>query len=291
MDATASTDPAPQDADRTAAPTERPVVGGAPRSAADRIRPWAVLVALPATLAMAVLGGGAFGGQEVSRASSGALSADATPLAPAGPAFSIWSLIYLGLAAYAIWQVLPRHRRDPRQQRMGWLALASLVLNALWIICAQAGLLPLTVVVILALLVVLALIMRVLASSRAASWQEAAVVDGTFGLYLGWVSVATVANVAAWLAGSGVRPEAFELPAIGMIAVVVVVGVVLALWSRGRLAPAAAMAWGLAWIAVGRAFDEPHSLPVAIAAAVAALAIAVAALALRARRWSAPGPA
>lgn len=260
-------------------------------STADRIRPWAVLVALPATLAMAALGGGAFGGQEVSTASSGALSADATPLAPAGTAFSIWSLIYVGLAAYAIWQVLPRHRRDARQRRMGWLALASLVLNALWILCAQAGLLPLTVVVIVALLVVLGLIMRVLASARAATWQEAAVVDGTFGLYLGWVSVATVANVAAWLADAGVRIEPFAAPAIGMLALVAAIGVLLAAWSRGRLSPAAAMAWGLAWIAVGRAFDEPHSVPVAIAAVAAAVVVAAAAVVVRVRARSVPRPA
>ncbi|WP_083587183.1 tryptophan-rich sensory protein [Agrococcus sp. Marseille-P2731] len=276
---------------RTETRTDRPDGAGRATGLADRIRPWAVLIALPATLALAALGGGAFGGQEVSSASSGALSADATPLAPAGPAFSIWSLIYLGLAAYAIWQVLPRHRRDARQQRMGWLALASLVLNAVWIICAQAGLLPLTVVVIVALLVVLVLIMRVLVRERAASWQEAAVVDGTFGLYLGWVSVATVANVAAFLADAGVRPEPFEGPAIAILAVVAAIGLLLALWSHGRLAPAAAMAWGLAWIAVGRAFDEPHSMAVAITAAGAAVFVAVSAIALRVRAWSSPGPA
>ena len=69
------------------------------------------------------------------------------------------------------------------------------------------------------------------------------------------------------------------------------IGVLLAAWSRGRLSPAAAMAWGLAWIAVGRAFDEPHSVPVAIAAVAAAVVVAAAAVVVRVRARSAPEPA
>ncbi|MFP5251434.1 MAG: tryptophan-rich sensory protein, partial [Actinomycetes bacterium] len=138
-------------------------------STLDRIRPWAVLITLPVTLAMAALGSGAFGGAEVQASSSGALAADATPLAPASPAFSIWSVIYLGLAVYAVWQVLPAQRHDRRQRAIGWLAVASLVLNAAWILCAQAGLLPVTVVVIVVLLAVLAAIFELLCRIRPAS--------------------------------------------------------------------------------------------------------------------------
>jgi tryptophan-rich sensory protein len=245
----------------------------APRGAAERIRPWAVLIALPATLAMAGLGSGLFGGQEVQSSSSGALAADATPLAPAGPAFSIWSVIYLGLAVYAVWQVLPRHRHDERQRRIGWLAVASLVLNAAWILCAQAGLLPLTVVVIVLLLAVLLAIFEQLRRSRPGSWLEAVVVDGTFGLYLGWVSVATVANIAAWLADAGVRPDPFELPAVVVLAVVALVGIAIALRGRGRVAPALAMLWGLSWIGVGRLTDQPASDAVGFAAAAVCVVI------------------
>ncbi|GEK80024.1 tryptophan-rich sensory protein [Agrococcus baldri] len=255
-----------------------------PATAADRIRPWAVLIALPATLAMAALGSGAFGGQQVQASSSGALSADATPLAPASPAFSIWSLIYLGLGVYAVWQALPKQHRDPRQGRIGWLAVASLVLNAAWILCAQAGLLPLTVVVIVLLLAVLAAIFELLQRSRADSLLEALLVDGTFGLYLGWVSVATVANIAAWLADAGLRPAAFALPAVGVLALVAAVGVAIAIRGRGTIAPSLAMLWGLSWIGVGRLLDEPQSLAVGVAAAVACALIGAATVIARLRR-------
>jgi len=56
--------------------------------------------------------------------------------------------------------------------------------------------------------------------------------------------------------------------------------VMLAIRLGGRYAVAAALAWGLAWIVVGRLSEGPISVPVAIAAGVAALVVISAAL-----RW------
>ena len=221
-DSTATVEP---DADVLAAPLSKAASATAPAPSTtsfDRSTSSTIASAISSSLGRR--GSGAFGGTAIPDAAGGALAADATLIAPAGPAFSIWSVIYLGLVAYTVWQALPGQAGRPVHRRVGYWIAASLALNAAWIGSVQADLLGLSVVVIVALLVVLVLIMRVLASARAASWQEAAVVDGTFGLYLGWVSVATVANVAAWLADSGVRPEPFELPAMGVLAVVVVIG-------------------------------------------------------------------
>lgn len=68
-----------------------------------------------------LFGVGLFGGTEVNQSSSGNLAADATLIAPAGTAFSIWSVIYIGLFAYVIWQWL-RSRRPLRRhaRRAGW---------------------------------------------------------------------------------------------------------------------------------------------------------------------------
>lgn len=239
-----------------------------------------MLVAVPVTLVMAMAGAGVFGGTQIQNASGGALSADATPLAPAGPAFSIWSVIYLGLAAYGVWQVLPKHRA---RDRVRWLGLASMVLNAAWILLAQAGMLALTVVVIVALLAVLLAIFERLRKRAPEGIVEAIVVDGTFGLYLGWVCVATVANIAAWLASLGVRPVEFEVPTVVMLLVAAAIGVAIAWRGRGRFAPALSLAWGLAWIGVARGSGEHASQVVVIAAFVAAGIVLVAALFARIR--------
>ncbi|MFC7431175.1 MULTISPECIES: TspO/MBR family protein [unclassified Agrococcus] len=264
--------------DRTAsAPTTR-----------DRVRAILVLVAVPATLLGAAVGSGLLGGGTAEGVGEGAFASDATPLAPAGTAFSIWSVIYLGLAVYGIWQVLPRNQADPRQRWMGWLALASMVLNAAWITASLATAVALTVVIIVALLLTLIAIFETLRRIRARSLVETVVVDGTFGLYLGWVCVATVANVAAWLADMGLRPEAFAIPASIVLVVVAGIGIALALRGHGRLGPMLAIVWGVAWIGVARATGEPSSTVIPVVAAIVCVVVAAATVAARLRAHRRP---
>ena len=256
---------------------------GRPESG-DVVRQVAVALGAVAAIGVSFVGSGALGGTPIAEAAGGALAADATLVAPAGPAFAIWSLIYAGLLALAVLQLLPARRSDPRQRSTGWLVLASLVLNAAWILCVQAGWVAATVPVIAALVAVLAVAWARLLRTPPASRLEAALVDGTVGLYLGWVCIATVADVAAALADAGVDstgPVATAW-AVTILAVATLVGAGLAVLGRGRLAPAAALAWGLAWIAVARATGEPASGVTAAAAGVAA-AVTVA-VALEARR-------
>ncbi|WP_225753611.1 tryptophan-rich sensory protein [Actinotalea sp. Marseille-Q4924] len=251
-----------------------------------------VLVGSLVAIAGAFVGSGAAGGEDQTEVGDGALAADATLVAPGQPAFGIWSVIYTGLLAYAIWQALPSRRADPRQRRVGWLVLASMLLNAAWIGVVQADLLALSVPVIVVLLVVLAVVHVRLVRSRPRGTVEAVVLDGTLGLYLGWVSVATVANTAAVLTAAGYTELGLggEVWAVLVLAVAAGVGVGLAVHGRGRLAIGAALAWGLAWIAVARATDDPRSTVTAVAAGVAAAVVVVATVALRARREAARRP-
>ena len=244
-----------------------------------------------------MIGVGVFGGTPIAQAAGGALNADATYLAPASGAFSIWSVIYTGLGAYTIWQWLPSQRGSVRQRSLGWLVAASLLLNAAWILSVQAGWVGISVLVIAVLLAVLAACFARYSRSPAANWLEAVVVDGTLGLYLGWVSVATCANTAAALTdsgfdGFGLAPEVWS---IGILAAVAAVGVGLAAYGRGRLAPAAALAWGLSWIAVSRLTGELLSSGTAVAAVLAAIAVVLAAgtyrVLGRGRIRTAPAPA
>ena len=217
-------------------------------------------------------------GTSVEDSSGGALSADATLLAPGGTAFSIWSVIYLGLFAYTVWQWLPANTESPRAQATGWLAGASMLLNAAWVLVTQQGWVWVSVVVIALLVVTLGLIMRRLTALAPEGRADRIILDGTFGAYLGWVSVATCANIAAAgvAAGWGLRPRAGEWLGAAVRAAAAGVGVMLAFTIGGRFAVAAAMAWGLGWIAIARLFDEPASTLVGISAIVAvAVVIAV----------------
>lgn len=249
----------------------------------DLVRQVVVLVGALLAIVAAFLGSGAVGGEGVGE---GALSSDATPIAPGSPAFSIWSVIYTGLTLYAVWQVLPSQRARSIHRRVGWWVLASMVLNAAWIFVVQAELLWASLLVIVALLVVLVVIMRRLLGRSPDGWWERLVLDGTAGLYLGWVSVATAANTAAVLLAAGFTdpPGGPDLWAVVVLIAVGAVGVGLELWTHGRVAIAAAIVWGLSWVAVARLTGEPQSTPAAIAALVAAVAVVAATLLGLARR-------
>lgn len=214
-------------------------------------------------------------GERVEESPGGDLAADATLLAPASPAFSIWTVIYLGLTAYTVYQWLPDQTTDPRHRAIGWLAGVSMLLNAAWLLVTQQGWIWFSVVVILALAAVLVRLVFVLHTTPSYGYAEALTVDVTFGLYLGWVLAASGANVGAALSSSNAGPGRWT--AIALIIVVTVGGAALLRLFSGRLSVAAALAWGLIWIAVGRLLDEPADALVGIvAAACAVIVLAVA---------------
>lgn len=267
-------------------------------SSADRVRQVVVSVAGVLCVYGTLVGTGVLG-TEVDQTSDGALAADATLLSPAGPAFSIWSVVYAGLAAYVLWQWLPGRTTDPRLRSTGWLAAASMLLNAGWLLVTQQAWIWFSVVVILALLATLVELVRRLthlgpagrpgADRTARGVAERVVVDGTFGLYLGWVSVATCANVFAAAADADNPLGTFS--AVAVIAAVAGVAVLYAVLLGARFAVAAAIAWGLGWVAYGRLADAPESTTTAVAAIIAAVLALAAPVLARVRPLPGTSPA
>lgn len=247
---------------------------------ADILRQVAVISAVCFMIIAAMVGTGLLGGTNVRELQGGALDADSTVLAPGRPAFSIWSVIYLFMIGYTVWQALPGQRARERQRRIGWWIALTAVLNGGWLLAAQFTNLVMTVVAIIVLLAALGWTFRLLVLSRPRSFGDRALMDVTVGLHLGWVSLATVANITAWLSRTVPASWGEQADVWGVVVLVVVaaVGIAIAVFSRGRLSPALAMAWGLSWIAIARATGEPSSPPVAVAAVVAAVVIVGAAV-------------
>ncbi|QDP95428.1 tryptophan-rich sensory protein [Microlunatus elymi] len=265
-------------------PLERPL---AQQTSAARDVVRVIVVAASAVLAVvgSFLGSGAAGGTPIRNAAGGALSSDATLIAPGGPAFSIWTVIYLGLLGYAGWQLLPGQRSDPRQRLLGYPMAISMLLNAAWILSVQVGRLAVSVGIIIALLAVLVVIFRRLCRRAPGSRIEALLLDGTAGLYLGWVCVATAANITASLVAAGFG--GFGIPstvwAILVLGLAGTVGVLVAIRGGGRIAPMLSLAWGLIWVAVARIDGRPESTTTAAVALVAAGVVVVATLTVRLR--------
>jgi hypothetical protein len=242
-----------------------------------------ILVSSLVAIIAAFIGSGAFFGTPIQQAAGGFLDSDSTLIAPGTGAFRIWSVIYTGMLAYAIWQVLPGQRSDKRQLRIGWWVAASLALNAIWIGVVQADLLYLSLPVIALLLIVLCRIFVILRRTTPKNWVEIIVADGAIGLYLGWVIIATTANatailVAAGFDGFGIAPEVWSTL---VLAVAAAVGIALAFWGGGRLAPMLSLCWGIAWVAIARFTDQPYSPTTGIAAVVAVVLVVVATVVAR----------
>ena len=239
-------------------------------------------MAIGAVLAIvgAAWGSGAFGGTPIKDAAGGALAPDSTLLGAATPAFQVWSLIYAGLALFAVLQALPSRAMDDRYRSTAWWILASMVLNAVWIAVVQAGWLALSAAVLLGIVAVLTVTAARLAPMHDDRLLDRVATDVTVGVYLGWAAVATAANIAAVARPIG---TAWAIVSI-FIVLLGVLFLMLRLRSRS-IGPALAFAsaWGLTWIGVARV-DAPEDSAVAVTAFVAAGVAALAGTVRLARR-------
>lgn len=230
-------------------------------------------------------------GSSVSDSGGGYFTSSSTLLAPSGPAFAIWGLIYALLAVYVVWQWLPMARTSARARITGWPAAWSLALNGCWLLVTGADWLWVSVVVILALWAVLVWLLVRVSRAGHAGVIVRQLNQLPFGIYLGWTTVAAGANVAAALASTGWSPPLMGAQSWGVAAViaVLVVGMALVRFLPSRVPLSMAMAWGLAWIAHARLVGEPRSIPVAVAAAVSSVLVIVAAITvlswIRSRRF------
>jgi hypothetical protein len=240
--------------------------------ARDLARQIVVISAFCFMIIAAMVGTGLLGGTPVQDLQNGALDQDGSYLAPARPAFSIWTAIYLGLFAYTVWQALPRQRGSERQRALGWLIAGTMVLNGVWLVVAQFGSLALTVLAIIVLLALLGVTFTRTVIDPADGLADRILVDGVTGLHLGWVTLATVANIAAWLTSIGPPDweDSADLWGVIVLIAVAVIGLGIEAASRWRLAPALALSWGLTWLAVGRLSGEPQSTAIGVTALIVA---------------------
>jgi hypothetical protein len=118
---------------------------------------------------------------------------DALPnlFVPAGITFSIWGIIYLLLALFCVVQF--KGTNQEAVNSIGWLFAVSCLLNALWIITWHYQKLPLSLLVMAAMLVTLIYINMLIRGF------PYGIIKISFGIYLGWICIATIANVTVLL--------------------------------------------------------------------------------------------
>jgi hypothetical protein len=201
--------------------------------------------------------------------STGELS-DAYPnlFVPAGLTFSIWGIIYLLLGVYAVFQLVA-HR--PFIDRIGWAFVFSSVANMGWIVSWHYEQVLVSFLVMLVLLACLiAIYLRLFIGRSTGSAREKWLVHVCFSVYLGWITVATVANATALLVDAGWGrfglSEAFWAVFVICAATLITL---LMLLRRGDVFHALVVLWAFLGIILKRsAAGDPTSRTVVTAAAV-----------------------
>jgi hypothetical protein len=203
--------------------------------------------------------------------------------------FSIWGVIYLGLIAFAIFQALPAQRQNPRLQATGWWICLGGLANSAWIFLWHYEQFPLTLVAMLVLLASLIVTyLRLDIGRTQVSTAEIWAVRLPFSIYLGWITVATVANVTSLL--DYLKWDRFGIaPEIWMVIVLAVVLVIAVLmnFTRRDVAYALVILWALAGISLKHATVPAVAIPTWITFGLVALTLAAAIFLRRPGRLSA----
>lgn len=189
-------------------------------------------------------------------------------ITPAGYAFAIWGLIYIGLITYSIYQALPAQRHKSAFQSASWGIIGACALQMMWIYVFLTYHFWWSVLLILGIVVCLVfsyLASRTVVPNRKARWLFQAPIS----VYFGWITVATVVNVAGAIYAMAIplenvgefsgtiEPSAGSVMAtVAMMCVAAGLAAVIALQHRDASYPAVAV-WALCAIAIRRSTFLP----------------------------------
>jgi len=126
---------------------------------------------------------------------------------PAGYAFSIWGLIYLGLLGFVFYTGL-NGKKDPKRSfvllKIGWWFVLFALANSCWVVAWLYDCIGLSVLVMGVLLFCL---VKIIINTRmeldAHPLKDYVFIYWPFALYTGWITVALIANISAYLTEIG----------------------------------------------------------------------------------------
>ncbi len=175
-----------------------------------------------------------------------------TLFTPAGYVFAIWGVIYTLLGVFTVYQALPTQRGKEFTERIGYVYLVSGLANSLWIVLWVREAIVASTGMMFVLLASLLAIYRSLNIGEAPVPRgEQLAVHLPFSVYLGWITVAAIANVAASLVavnwgGGGISPAQWTMLMIGVAVLVAAI----VIWTRGDVAYGLVVIWALVGILV-----------------------------------------
>jgi len=245
---------------------------------------WANIIAF----ALTVLVNGLAGGTTILGGKLTAEISDANPtlITPAGYVFSIWGVIYILLGIFVVFQALPSQKGKDYQKRIGWLFVLSGLLNIAWLFLWQFEYLSLSVVLMFLLLATLiAIYLRLNIGKSAVPLREKLAVHVPFSVYLGWITIASIANVTVTLVsvgwdGFGISQETWAT----LIIIIALLITLLVIATRKDVAYGLVVIWALLGIAVKQSGNQNIVTTTEISAVVIVVALVLSILISRLRR-------
>ena len=174
---------------------------------------------------------------------------------PANYVFSIWGVIYTLLIGFIVYQSLPSQRENPMPRKINyWFALSCLA-NGTWILFFHYNLFPLSMIAMVVLLLSLIMIYtRIGVGQVAVSGAMRWCLHIPFSVYMGWITVATVANAAYVLYDAGWDGLGISGEIWTMLLLLVATAITLRLiFTRRDVAYSAVLVWALIGIVVKQA--------------------------------------
>jgi translocator protein len=196
-----------------------------------------------------------------------------TLITPAGYVFAIWGIIYFLLAVFLVYQILPSQQHNPFQKQISFLFILTCVFNVAWLFLWQNLYLAYSSILIVGyLLTLIAIYLRLNIGKSNVSLREKLAVQLPFSVYLGWVTIATIANISVTLVaanwdGFGLSLETWAV----LVLVVALILDLIVIVTRRDIAYSLVFIWALVGIAVNQTNGN-----VVLTAEVAAIIIVVA---------------
>ena len=211
--------------------------------------------------------------------------ANPTLITPAGYVFSIWGIIYILLGIFVIFQALPSQKGKDYQKGIGSLFALNSLLNIGWLFLWQFGYLSLSVVLMFLILsTLIAIYLRLNIGKSIVSLREKFAVHLPFQVYLGWITIASIANVSVTLVsmgwdGFGISQETWAT----LIVVVALLITLLVITTRNDIAYGLVTMWAFVGIAVEQIGNQNIVTLTEISAIIIAIVLAASILLTRLR--------
>ncbi|MCP8312326.1 MAG: tryptophan-rich sensory protein [Candidatus Methylarchaceae archaeon HK02M1] len=196
-------------------------------------------------------------------------------ITPANYVFSIWGIIYALLLVFIVYQALPKNREKTFLSRIGYLFALSNIVNVIWIFLWHYDYITLSVIPMFVLLgSLIAIYLRLQIGKSDVPLKEKLCVHLPFSVYLGWITVAPIANVASALVS--INWDGWGISAINWAVIVIIIALIITLaviFTRKDIAYSLVIIWALAGIVVKQMENQSIVMTASASAIIIVIAL------------------